>query len=638
MKISNQRISNNSISLRNNKNNTNFKAIAPDVIKQIKNISSSSGNKEIVLKLASLAGLTSIIAWVKAFKGEPQADVMNKLDIIDTNWSQKGNELFLNPIKQGEYLDLVSKADSAEAVLWTKGTLANTTVPTTIKEISQAEKDLFLTLETNEAYLSNSAKATIKSIISQVQALSGAPEEVKNNALKSIDLRLNSLVKEADSLQHSQESAEIYNKIANIIKLFAFTNLAEGTEKTSEEEFLSSTINNSTPAVNESENAGENISSLKVVGRIDLKPTGKNYFKPDKPIESESESKISNETSKQIIITDKNKDFVEEIFKKAFKRNSHIKPELYSDYIDFIQEIYYSYSEEKGSLRRLFLLNLTRENSLKMLELYNKLTSGKAEKIDYISFSDFQNFKHMNGGDLTQKDFDTLNGYKNSKIKYYMVKPQDEKIVVAFSEDTSVEDRLKIITDMHRIAFNITDTKTFNAQLVNSVELKDVKEELISKLLIDPEDYVNITSFLGLNLEEAKYAIDDGDYNDASRHIEHELNSYNARMKLNNLIQALNNDAFKGFSDTTHGRMRFLERIIFDSTRNMTKTPYEIKQITSKEILKLKNTIERAKTIDIYNYNAKRANGTSVHKYAPQIKLGKITIGLNDKGQLHTIY
>ena len=645
MQIFNQTtINNNSIVLKKTKKQTSFKAISPQVIKQVKNISSNPANKDLVLKLAGLVGLSSIIAWVKSFKADSQEDLLHKLDVVDTNWTQKGNDIFLDPEKQGQYLDLISRADSAESVLWTKGLLASDVLPAPVKEISQAEKDLFLALETNESYLSNSAKTTIKSIISQVQALAGATEEVKNKALNSIDSRLNALVKEADSLQNSEETSAIYSKVANIVKTFALTNLFEATDvalqtldkpvSLKSEEADTITKEASALEVEEFHQGSEEEGKPKVtvIGRIDLTPTTKKYFKPTNTEE------VKDGDSKEIIINDNNKDFVENIFTKAFKKNSHIRPELYADYIDFIQEIYYSYSEEKGSLRKLFLSNLTRENSLKMLELYNKLTSGKAEKIDYISFSDFQNFKHMNGGDLTQKDFDTLNGYKNSKIKYYMVKPQDEKIVVAFSEDTSVEDRLKIITDMHRIAFNITDTKTFNAQLVNSVELKDVKEELISKLLMNPEDYVNIISFLELNLEEAKYAIDDGDYNDASRHIEHELNSYNARMKLNNLIQALNNDAFKGFSDTTHGRMRFLERIIFDSTRNMTKTPYEIKQITSKEILKLKNTIERAKTIDIYNYNAKRANGTSVHKYAPQIKLGKITIGLNDKAQLHTIY
>ena len=645
MQIFNQTtINNNSIVLKKTKKQTSFKAISPQVIKQVKNISSNPANKDLVLKLAGLVGLSSIIAWVKSFKADSQEDLLHKLDVVDTNWTQKGNDIFLDPEKQGQYLDLISRADSAESVLWTKGLLASDVLPAPVKEISQAEKDLFLALETNESYLSNSAKTTIKSIISQVQALAGATEEVKNKALNSIESRLNALVKEADSLQNSEETSAIYSKVANIVKTFALTNLFEATDvalqtldkpvSLKSEEADTITKEASPPEVEEFHQGSEEEDKPKVtvIGRIDLTPTTKKYFKPTNTEE------VKDGDSKEIIINDNNKDFVENIFTKAFKKNSHIRPELYADYIDFIQDIYYSYNEEKGALRKLFLSTLVRENSLKTLNLYKTLASGKMEKIDYISFADLQMFKHINGADLTQEEFDTINSYKNSKIKYYMVKPEDDKVVLTFLEGVSAEERLKIITDMHRIAFNISEQKSFNAQLVDFVEIKDIKDELISKLLIDPEDYDNITSYLGLNLENIQDAVNEGEYDDAKKYIEQELDGYLTKKKLDCLEQILNNEAFKGFADTTHGRMRLLERIIFDSTENMVKTPYEIKKITSKEILKLKKAIEKAKSIDVFNYNAKRSNGTSVYKYAPQIKLGKITIGLNDKAQLHTIY
>ena len=211
-------------SLKNTGVKPNFKAVSPTVMKRVQTAANNPASKDVFVKLAGLTGLTALVTWVKSLSNAEKTDAISKLDIIDSNWSQKSSELFLDPDKQGQFIDLVSKADSAESVIWTKGLMSKDSVQVENKEFSPEEIEMFLEPESNETFMSVSANNTLNSIVNQMNALALSSDEVRAKALNSIEAKLNALVKQADVLQNSEESAEIYVKLANIMKTFAIIN------------------------------------------------------------------------------------------------------------------------------------------------------------------------------------------------------------------------------------------------------------------------------------------------------------------------------------------------------------------------------------------------------------------------------
>ena len=179
MKLYNQQVIGFTTVEKLNSNKTSFRAISSPVLKQVKNTTTTPAAKDAFVKLASVMGLTALIAWVKSLSKNENEAVVNKLDIIDSNWTQKGNELFLDPEKQGQYMDLISGADSAESIIWTKGLLSKDSAKTESKDITQAEMDMFLEPESNETYLSVFANKTLSSITNKIRALSNSSEDVR---------------------------------------------------------------------------------------------------------------------------------------------------------------------------------------------------------------------------------------------------------------------------------------------------------------------------------------------------------------------------------------------------------------------------------------------------------------------------
>ena len=101
-----------------NSQHTSFKAISPVAQKQLKSVIKSPVSKDLFAKVAGVAGLSSIIAWVNSFKkSENKVEELNKLDVIDTAWAQKSNERILNPEQSESFLDLVSEIDENEKLI-----------------------------------------------------------------------------------------------------------------------------------------------------------------------------------------------------------------------------------------------------------------------------------------------------------------------------------------------------------------------------------------------------------------------------------------------------------------------------------------------------------------------------------------
>ena len=655
MKIYSQQTAVNNYNLTKNGTNTSFKAISPTALKQIQAVTNNKASKDIFIKLASLTGLTGIVAWVKSLTNEKQTENLEKLDIIDTNWSQKGDEIFLDKEKQGQFMDLVSKADSTESIIWTKGLMSKNADNYEEKEISNDEKELFLNPESNETFLSISANKTLNSIANQIKALSSATEEVKASAIKTIEEKLNSLIKEADKLQNSDASNEIYTKFANIFRTFALTNLINKQEKETNKEEISPLeteisetnseqeeiekpaivdhISGVTGEVDYSAKDKVSLEGPKVVGKINLEKT---YTK-----EKASNPKETLSNKKEIIITEENKDFIENIFLKTFTKRSNISPETYADQVDIIQKIYENYAfEGKERIGKELLKHFSRQNTVKELEMYKKFNNNELGKNDFRAFLELQTLKHINGGDITQEEFERLENYKDDKIKFFVIKDSNN-VYVSFCNGVSASERLKILADFHKIAFNVSEQKNIKGDEYSKATSADVKEELKNKLSTNIDDYENIIRYLDIpeeTLEEVAADIDDGNIEDARITLNSILNNKCYEEKINNIVFVLNNPAFENFIGGVHGRMRFIERVLFANPRNMNKTPLEMKRISSIGVSKLKEQIESLPTIDFTNYIARKQDGTSIHKYGAQVKIKEKTIGLNDRAEIHTLY
>ena len=62
-----------------------------------------------------------------------------------------------------------------------------------------------------------------------------ANEEVKAEVMSKIEDKLNSLINQAEELQNSEKTAEVYSKLANIAKMFTLTTLISSEPKAEDE-------------------------------------------------------------------------------------------------------------------------------------------------------------------------------------------------------------------------------------------------------------------------------------------------------------------------------------------------------------------------------------------------------------------
>jgi hypothetical protein len=626
-----------SIKVINNQPKATFKAMpAKALAKEANIILENPKSKEIFTKLAGIAGLTGIISWATSLAKRNTPAENEHLDVISNAVTEKANSYLLDTETIGKYLDITSAADTVEAELWTK---AKANINSGKEEIIGNSTNFGI----SQDFLDEISNTKLDSILKQTKAISASDKS--EELINTLDKKLTDLASKAYELRNSENSSNLFAKLAEIAKAQAIISLMNNDaekitnddtievikEPVADETTTGDKVANITAIDIDTGIEKKDIPQVTIVDKIEIIDDGRKRFRP---VEAVVEEKAP---TKEIAITEQNKDFVQKVFLRAFTRNATIKPEVYADVIDFIQKIYYSYPEEK-SLRQNLLKRLKHENNLKVLEKYYEYTKGEPAKVDFINFMDLERLKRRNCGSLTQEDFDTLMEYKDNIIKYYKISEVDEKISLTFLEDVPVEDRLEAITEFHRIAFNLSENNLFNAVTTDLISADDVKDELIRKLSENSEDYANIVDYIGLDVTDIGFEVKKGEREEARSLTAELLEEPSLQKSISALADILNNTAFKDFIGNTHGRMRFLERVVFKDKRNFGKSTYELKKATFKEIEKLKKAIESAQYLDVYNYPAIKDVGRHENRFSPQINLHGTTIALNDKAQIHTIY
>ena len=664
-----------------NYHKVNFKSapIAPVIQTQVQNVVANNATRGLFAKLAGIAGLTSIIAWVKTLSSEKfSQENLNKLDIIDTKWTSKANELFLNPNTTQQYLDVVSKVDDAESVLWTEALLAESKLDSEDNlDLAVQKQNLFLDEKSNSTFLSVSANKTVKSILAQINALVSANEEVKAEVMSKIEDKLNSLINQAEELKNSEKTAEVYSKLSNIAKMFTLTTLLSSEPKAEDEiveviEPVSEAVEgleeptvvvemeNVTPIaeivepkiaeepkiveetkgaeepkiVEETKGAEEPAASvetpkLKVVGRIDLSAFSKK--------EAKVKPELKEEIQAQNEIPAKHEEFVKETFLKAFGKKSKVKPEMYYPFMDDIKRIYDSYYEEKEKNANLFLKLLAEDNKTLALDNYIRLTKGQKTRIEFINFLTIESIKQKNGGSITPEEFALINDYKDSVFKYFTAR--DDEIEVAFCNGVSAEKRLEFIKDLYKMAFNKTSSDMHSGEAPITIRTADVIEDISYRYAKNNEDYPNSLAYLGVNDEDLDIVMEALSVSETITVMKEYLSNAKYRAKLEALTEILNNEDFDNFIDRPHSRMRVVERFVFDDSKNLYKNTFQLMKKTSTEIKKIRAAIEKTEKISFTNYSAQTTvNGKKETIYGPRVKVKDYTIAINDAAQIHTIW
>lgn len=550
------------IRIINNQQKPSFKAIPNrNLAKEAKATLSNPKSREIFAKLAGIAGLSGIISYITSFIEKNNTSESEELEKLLNTVDNKANSYLLNTETIGEYLDITSSADTAEAELWTK-----------TKEYTSSDKKEDVKPASNKLtvdFIEEASKSKFASILKQTKTIS---EAENSEALSEVlEKKLFELASKAQELRSDNKTSDLFTKLANIAKAQAVINLIDNEEEKEdilkedtptaitkespkEAEPITNIIDETTTGSEQKLIYEKDLPKVTIVDKIDIRDDGRKRFRPKDAV-------IEIEPTKEIVITDKNKDFVQKVFLKAFIRNATVKPEVYADMVDFIQKIYYSYPEEK-SLRQNLLKRLKHENNLKVLETYHEYTKGEPAKVDFINFMDLERLKRRNCGSLTQEDFDKLMQYKDNVIKYYKISEADEKISLTFLENVPVEERLKAITEFHKIAFNLTENNLFNAVTTDQISADDIKDELIRKLSENSEDYANIVDYIGLDVTDIGFEIKKGEREEARSLTAELLEDPAIQKSINTLTEILNNTAFKDFMGNTHARMRFLERVV----------------------------------------------------------------------------
>ena len=574
--------------------------------------------------------------------------------------------MFLNPNTTKEYLDVVSHVDDTESILWTEALLAESKLDKEDNfDLAEQKQNLFLDEKSNSTFLSVSANKTVKSILAQINALVSANEEVKVEVMSKIEDKLNSLINQAEELQNSEKTAEVYSKLANIAKMFTLTTLISSEPKAEDEiveviepasdvvespekpavviemenvtpvaEVAEPKIAEESKAVEETKVAEEPVASvetpkLKVVGKIDLSAFSKKGAKVKPEIKEEVQAK--NE------IPAKHEEFINETFLKAFGKKSKVKPEMYYPFMDDIKRIYDSYYEEKEKNANLFLKLLAEDNKTLALDNYIRLTKGQKTRIEFINFLAIESIKQKNGGSITSEEFAFINDYKDSVFKYFTAK--DDEIEVAFCNGVTAEKRLEFIRDLYKIAFNKTSEDMLSGEAPIEIKIADVIEDISYRYAKNNEDYPNTLAYLGIDNEDLDIALEDLPLGEATNVMKEYLSNAKYRAKLEALTEILNNEDFDNFIDRPHSRMRVVERFVFEDPKNLDKNSFQLMKKTSTEIKKIRAAIEKNEKISFTNYKAQTTvNGKKETIYGPRVSVKDYTIAINDAAQIHTIW
>lgn len=239
---------------------------------------------------------------------------------------------------------------------------------------------------------------------------------------------------------------------------------------------------------------------------------------------------------------------------------------------------------------------------------------------------------------------------KNFKIKYFdeMLNAKyctNYTFKLSFSENLSLEDKLKTIRDVHKAIYG--DIYVNGEKQQDKYYLQgDIKTELLDSIVKDNQldsvfnfvKYLNPKSvkFFKLTSNKVKF-LDKGTdlYKQIQSICMNELVNidFNSQ-KLVEMTELMgNDDIWGGLIGTIHARMRFITRFVLKDNYNadLTKNCKEKLKILRKE---LENELDKCNYFCFSNHK-----GTAPQFYIKGSRLGDyVKITLNNKGEIHTIY
>lgn len=647
------------------KNNVAFQQAPID--KTLKTVMNNPNSKKVFIKLAEVLGLSAIIAWVTHLSKNNNEEVSKVLSELEMASDNKCNEFLLNTDTMDKYLDINATSDEIESVLTTLGKgKTGSKLDVSTNDLQDESLTLFLDSDTRDVYLENRKECAIKNLVKQTDAVLKASEEKRETFVKALDTKISNLSKQMQELSVSESTSAILNKIKNIAKMQSIIMLMQ--DVSSSEELKSAELHieeeneNFTESkepklveIEESENSvnediQDNVSTgVKIVGQIDpallesMRGGRKTY-------EKHSKNELPYE-SQEVIITPRNKKLVD-AFNYAYKNKNGTFPiEAYGNKLEFIKEIYDGYGR-KDKVKDVLLNILVKENMNQVLDKYKSLLRSDKNNLDFINFVKLEKLKATEGGTLSKEEFDKISDCKDVVIKYLYALPEDGRLTLSFKENISVAERLEHIVDFHKMIFNVNDQKSVE-DFSEPIGMDDVKIELIKRLVEDPNDYPNIMEYLGVDVSEIIIQLNANNEDEAESIAEETLMQPEIEDNIRRLVTLLNNEKFTDFFASTHSRMRFIERYVmnnfdtinYDNIGNSKEKEKAIRKLDkdlNKSILSsiatLKKEIQRIEEIDIFNYKMGNVNYKNRYSSFPRIKVYDNVIGLNEKGQIHTIF
>lgn len=613
---------------------------------------SNPATKKVFIRLAEILGLSAIINWANHLNKQDDntANLIKAFDEIEAQSESKANQYLLDISTMDKYLETSAKADEIESIIKTKGMntcgeTLNIIENTEIKESA----DLLLNNQTRDIYISNRVEKALASLIKQAETISKSSEEQKEKIISTLETKISSLARQLQELRTNENASDFISKLENIAKMQSILAIMQNSKAEIKTNDTEKTISEDTPVAETADEIKDEISDgqnngLKILGKIDLSQFERKSQK------TKETAQLPNFKTKEIIITPKNKKFIE-TFQNAFTEKKGLIPtEAYGDKIDFIKEIYDSYGK-KNNVKESLLNVLVKEDMNKYLEKYQSFLNEDSDNIDFFNFFKMEKLKETEGGNLTKEEFDQISHYKDLVVKYYQAYPDDGRLLLCFKDGEPVANRLKYIMDFHKIAFNVTNNSN-EEPFREPIEVGEVKNELITRLCDNPDDYEKTLKYLGIDdVSEIAIQVKAGNIEEAEAIAEDMLFDPEIEANLNRLTSLLNNEKFTNFFASTHSRMRLIERFVLTNFEpqelksmamadNKQKTSFD-KKITKgilNSISSIKKSIQYTKEIEIYNYVVNKGSKKGRNICYPRVVVNDYTLGLNDDGQIYTIF
>lgn len=622
MKITNNTyIQNYQFQRNNRRKDLNFKGISPQSIDSLQKISKNIDSKKLFIKLSAIVGLTGILSWVNALTNRKNEDDDRKLDILNLIWTHRGNEYLLNPKSQDKYIDLVSKSDSEESFIFAKGLKKETKLELQDNEIKDEEAEMFLNPEQHDDFMSIYADNKIKTLKNFISTLSIASENQKVEFNKKVNDELSVLTKKIEELKKDEDKFAIYEKLANIVKTFSIINNLKANSNID-------LLDNSGDITANNANDAENVENI------------------------ENTENVENDNDYEKV--DENAKFYDEILIPYFSREeAKINIDTYSENLDIIKDIYDSYSIKHEDVANSFLELISTEDINEQISTYKEFHNGKNLKIKFNNYYRLDNFIKENGGNgLTKEQFDYLHELKDNKIAFFDVVfgEKGDSIIISFNKSTKHSDKLKIISDIHKIAYNKTDFDLISDEKEDVINIENVAKDLglILSRSIEREssdDYTSILNYLRIDEKiyksKLKKILKVYDYDFSNKEcyklmldttIEF-ITKKGDKTRLKKLLDLLNNESFDGFLTSTHARMRFIARNVLSDKTQYNKRITTLTEKLEEEVQKLKDDIDQWQKIKVYNYTSPDGK-----KQGARVQKDSLRIGIDSTGIIHTFF